>query len=230
MHTYSNLAILVPCHNEQENLATLIPELKITLPGSQLILIDNGSTDETYKIASNIGGITLLKEARIGKAMALKKGLAALGPGIDLIAIIDADLTYSPRDLKNLVEEMIQANEAAMIVGNRLKKTEGFGLFNFLFNKIVAILVNLHPGAQVKDLLSGLRVWRKSLFHAYQIKGQSFEFETEITLHFIHEKKIIVYSDIEYTKRLYGKSKIHPIKDAFLILAVILKSYLPQKR
>ncbi len=223
--SYSNLAVLIPCHNEYESIAILLTELKAQLPQAQLVVIDNNSSDNTYQIVSKFTDITLLKEKQLGKGRAIKKGVAYLRDEISLIATIDGDLTYAPGDLKILFNLIERNEDITMIVGNRLKKHIGFNILNFTFNKLVAALVSSLFDSQVKDLLSGLRVWRRNQLDLQQLQTQSFEFETEITLNCIQKNKNILYTDISYRKRRFGNSKIHPLTDAVRIMALILKLY-----
>lgn len=202
----------------------LVTEIQREVLGAQIIVVDNNSSDSTYEVASAISGVSLLSEARLGKSYAIKGALRQLNDRIKYIAIIDGDGTYTPYDLGRVVRSIVSDEKVHLVVGSRLHSTKGFSPLNFIFNKLVVLLVNLKSKQRVDDLLSGLRVWRRLEYDAVHIESHGFEFETEMTISHLKNDLTVKCMRIDYHDRKFGRSKLRRLKDGLLIFKMIMRN------
>jgi glycosyltransferase involved in cell wall biosynthesis len=187
----------------------------------EIIVVDDGSTDATAKLASEHGLEVICLGANRGYGAALKAGIARAK--FDWIAIIDADGTYPAAALPKMLQQ-VESND--MVVGARIgsQVRDPFARrpAKWLLRKFACVLA----GQEIPDLNSGLRVMRKSLVHQFAgILPSGFSFTTTITLSMICCGYSVAYVPIDYFKRI-GRSKIkpfHAVKFAFLIVRTVLR-------
>jgi glycosyltransferase involved in cell wall biosynthesis len=216
------VSILIPACNEAGSIGETLSQLQgICADKSgafELIVIDDGSTDDTAKIAHSLGALLLRHAHNRGYGAALKTGLRqAQG---EIIVIIDGDLTYP---LDRIPEMLTLLDETDMVVGARTGTTVHIPFLRRPAKWILTKLANRVAGRKIPDLNSGLRVFRKDLamkyFHLYP---EGFSFTTTLTLASLCDGFDIKYVPIDYSRRA-GKSKIHPLRDTFNFLVLILR-------
>jgi glycosyltransferase involved in cell wall biosynthesis len=231
------VALIIPAFNEEMTIKKVIEKFNNACPEAFIYVIDNNSSDKTNKYAKE----TLKKlkckgevffEKRQGKGNALRR--AFLNINADVYAIVDADLTYSEKDFKALLDPIIN-DECDMCVGNRhakgiyskinKRKFHNFG------NNFVKGLVNLFFSSKLNDIMSGYRVFNNKFVKNFPIISEGFEVETEMTLHALDKKFRILEVPISYTDRPDGSvSKLNTINDGAKVLKtifVIFKDYKP---
>jgi glycosyltransferase involved in cell wall biosynthesis len=219
------VTIVIPAYNEERAIVSSIGAVEQALNSSEwkyeIIVVDDGSTDATANLASQLGVEVVRLGANHGYGAALKAGIASAK--FDWVAIIDADGTYPATTLPKLLE---QAHSNDMVVGARIGACvqDAFGRrpAKWLLRKFAGLLA----GQAIPDLNSGLRVMRKSLVHQFAgILPSGFSFTTTITLSMICRGYSVAYVPIDYFKRI-GRSKIkpfHAFKFAFLIVRTVLR-------
>lgn len=118
-HQWPSLTVIVPCHNEEAFIAaTLRSLLQIDYPDLQVIVVDDGSTDQTAAIVRQFTPrVQLLQQAKAGKAAALNRGIASLGS--DLVLLVDADCLFPPESLRLAVRYLLRQGDDA--VGGHLR-------------------------------------------------------------------------------------------------------------
>ncbi len=223
------VTIVIPAYNEERAIESSIGALELALNSSEwkyeIIVVDDGSTDATAKLASQCGVEVVRLGANRGYGAALKAGIARAK--FDWVAIIDADGTYPATALPKIlqrVESRLESKEMEVgaRIGSRVQDAFARRPAKWLLRKFAGILA----GQAIPDLNSGLRVMRKSLVQQFAgILPSGFSFTTTITLSMICCGYSVAYVPIDYFKRI-GRSKIkpfHAFKFAFLILRTVLR-------
>ncbi|MEO0435459.1 MAG: glycosyltransferase family 2 protein [Pseudomonadota bacterium] len=156
------LVIQIPCLNEEESLAKTLQDLPTSLGGIdeiQILVIDDGSTDDTVAVARAHGVDKIVHHSRNrGLAKSFQSGLeAALAMGADLIVNTDADNQYCGEDIALLVKPLL-AGEADIVIGDRqLAKNRQFGAVKTMLQKLGSSVVSSLSGLRVPDAVSGFR-------------------------------------------------------------------------
>ncbi len=221
METNVVVSVVIPAYNEEEGIEKVLTELKSLDLGknSEIIVVDDGSTDQTFAKASIQGVKVIRHEQNLGYGAALKTGIRHAKNGI--IVIIDADGSYPTKNIPLILEN---AKDADMVVGARIGKKVHIPLFRRPAKWFINKLANRLSGTRIPDLNSGLRAMRKEILERfYSIIPSGFSFTTTLTLAFLTNGYSVKFIPIEYYKRK-GKSKIHPIKDTFNFIQLVIRT------
>jgi len=215
----AKISILVPAYNEARGIRETVARLseaveKIPHP-TEILVIDDGSTDDTGKLAEEAGATVLRHESNSGYGAALKTGLRhAEG---EAIVIIDADLTYPSERIPELVEALAECDMAVGARTVHIPQSRKFAKW------VLRKLANRVAGQEIPDLNSGLRAFRKDLGEKYfHLFPDGFSFTTTITLASLCDGLRVRFIPVDYAKRK-GKSKIRPIQDTFSFVILILR-------
>ncbi|MEO6222682.1 MAG: glycosyltransferase family 2 protein [Vicinamibacterales bacterium] len=228
------LAVILPAFNEASGIADTLARLRdvvATLPiSSEIIVIDDGSTDGTGKRAADLGVRVLTHPWNRGYGAALKTGIAATSA--PAIMIMDADCSYLPESIPRLYARLASAD---MVVGERRLTSAGVSLLRrpgkWMLNRLASYLV----GVRIPDLNSGQRVMkREALLRYMHLCPSGFSFTSTITLAMVTNGHLVLYEPVEYEKRS-GDSKIragHFFNFVLLVVRAIvlfnpLKVFLP---
>ncbi|MFN0114149.1 MAG: glycosyltransferase family 2 protein [Paracoccaceae bacterium] len=214
------LSIVVPAYNEEgavrQTIESIRHEMDATGVPYEIIVIDDGSEDRTLEIARSTGAMVDTNQVNTGYGASLKRGIKHAQ--YEYVAIIDADGTYPARYLPQM---LAMCRNQDMVVGDRGAAMKNVPWVRkpakFILNTFASFLAE----RKLNDLNSGLRVFRKSeLVPFIPLLPQKFSFTTTITLCMACNGKRMIYTPIEYGKRV-GKSKIRPVDFInFLILVL----------
>lgn len=219
------LTVVVPAYNEARSIAGVLNELKATLGASSLsfeiIVVDDGSTDDTASIAEGGGHRVLRHGVNQGYGAALKTGLRAARGG--WVIITDSDGTYPSDRIPELAAMMPDWD---MVVGARTGDEVRVPLLRRPAKWVLGVLANILVGIDIPDLNSGLRVFRRDLALRFMpILPNGFSFTTTITLAMLSEGYRVTFVPIDYYAR-EGRSKIRPIYDTLHFLQLIIRTVL----
>jgi glycosyltransferase involved in cell wall biosynthesis len=208
----------MPAKNEAEGLRRTLPGLRDLLPGAELIVVDDGSTDDTALVAREHGASVLGSPYSMGNGAAIKRGArAARG---ELIVFLDADGQHNAELIPRLLARLDQGFD--MVVGARGwdgQASVGRGLANGLYNRIATAMT----GHQVADLTSGFRVVRAAKFREFlHLLPNGFSYPTTITMAFFRSAYPVAYVPIPVAARV-GRSHIRPLRDGVRFLLIIFK-------
>lgn len=223
-HQYS---VIVPIYNEAEGLADFVSDLRTKLKDEpyELILVDDGSTDQTKTILDrldNSQSICFTHDSNRGYGAALKTGIK--NAHTEIIVIIDSDGTYPIEDIPKLVG--LLEKDDAMVVGARVGADVNIPLVRRPAKFILSMVANYLTRTKIPDLNSGLRVMRKDIVQKFfNILPNNFSFTTTITLAVLTNHMKINYVPINYHKR-QGRSKIRPINDTLNFIQLIIRTVL----
>ena len=219
------VSIIVPAYNEEGAIASVMEKLVAQMAESgltyEILVIDDGSKDNTAVIAQNIPGITLLRHRQNkGYGAALKTGIRHAH--YDLICITDADGTYPNERIPDLVQHL-QTNELDMAVGARTGENVNIPLIRRPPKWALRQLATLVSGEKIPDLNSGLRIFRKEVaLRFFNILPDKFSFTTTITLAMMTNNYLVDFVPINYFARV-GQSKIRPIHDTLNFTQLVLR-------
>ncbi len=201
------VSIIIPAFNEESTVAAVVAEvqglLQRTHIESEVIVVDDGSTDGTARAASAAGARVIQHRSNRGYGAALKTGIAVATH--EIVAMLDADGTYPAAHLPVLLAELEHAD---MVVGARTGDRVSIPLVRRPAKWVLSHLANYVADARIPDVNSGLRVFRRDVVMQYfPILPDQFSFTTTITLAMHCDKYAVSYLPINYRER-QGTSKI----------------------
>jgi len=202
-------SIIIPVYNEQDTIAKIIQKVKgIPYPGQkEIIVINDGSTDNTLPILQKIPEITLLtnKENR-GKGYSIRRGFKnATG---DIILIQDADLEYEPRDYLKLLAKFKDKNTDVVYGSRFLKKNHRPRYLIFYYgNILLSLLTRLLYQKNITDMETCYKAFKRSVLFQVTLKADRFDFEPEITCKLLKRGFNIIEVPISYKSRSYKEGK-----------------------
>ncbi|MGH8158697.1 MAG: glycosyltransferase family 2 protein [Rhodanobacter sp.] len=214
----SRLSIILPAKNEAPALAALLPRLRTAHPDAEIIVVDDGSTDDTRSICKNSDVTCLSSPYSMGNGAAIKRGArAATG---DILVFMDGDGQHDPADIARLLEKLEQGYD--MVVGARNWSSQagvGRGVANTIYNWLATRMT----GHEVMDLTSGYRAVRTDQFREFlHLLPNGFSYPTTSTMAFFRSAYPVAYVPIRAAQRV-GKSHIKPLKDGVRFLLIIFK-------
>jgi len=234
---FRTVCVILPCYNEEVSLKYTINQIRKISKRIEILVIDNASTDQTSQIAKKLG-TKVVSESRKGKGYAVRKGFNSIGRIVEIVVLVDADDTYDLSDLKTAIL-LVSEKGYDMVVGTRVKKgvylygrgtpfRQGHKIGNYLLSKLNNIL---HP-SEIKDSLSGYRIFSRNFIESFTGSASGFEIEAEINAHASFMDIPIANFDVAYQGRREGSvSKLSTYKDGFKILIMnfkIFRTYRPK--
>ena len=216
-----SISIVIPAYNEGNAIGDTLSELKTMLScngiEAEIIVVDDGSSDDTSKVALQSGVRVLRHFSNRGYGAALKTGIPAASNQI--VAMTDADGTYPFRYIPDMLKELENAD---MVVGARIGTNVKIPWVRRPAKWLLNKLANYVSGHKIPDINSGLRIFRKdTVIHYFPILPDQFSWTTTITLALLCDNYAVKYLPIDYRQRV-GKSKIVPW-DAASFTVLILR-------
>ena len=215
----TTISIVLPAKNESEGLRRTLPALRAAYPAAEIIVVDDGSTDETAVIAAGAGASVLSSPYSMGNGAAVKRGArAARG---EILVFMDADGQHDPAQIPLLLQKLDEGFD--MAVGARVQGGQanmGRGLANAFYNRLASWMTG-HP---ILDLTSGFRAVRADKFREFlHLLPNGFSYPTTSTMAFFRSAYPVAYVPVDVAKRLGTSSHIRPIKDGLRFLLIIFK-------
>lgn len=221
-----NISVVIPVYNEEATLHKIFTQVAKTQIASEIIIINDGSTDTTPDIIKDLQQdpsvrvITFSKNR--GKGAAVKAGIeAALG---EIIILQDADLEYDPGEYKSLLKP-IEKDQVDVVFGARFMKTKKNPsyLLHYLANKTLTLITNILYNSHLNDMETGYKVFRKTIFEDLHIEADGFGFEPELTAKLLKRGIKIYESPITFRPRNYSEGKKIKFLDAIEAIWILIK-------
>lgn len=213
--------VLIPCHNEETTIGKVIADFRRELPGVQIIVGDNASSDRTGPAAASAGA-GVIREERLGKGHMIQRMLREVES--DYYLMVDGDDTYRAADAGAILAP-VRNGECDMAIGNRLADFEAgsFGNFHLFGNKLIRFLTYRLHRVEIPDMLSGFRAFNRRTARELNLIMGGFEIETEINIKCVRQGLKLCSVDTAYGRRESGSpSKLKTIQDGYRILLTIL--------
>lgn len=221
------VSVIIPARNEVETIGTVVAKIRSLHPDFEIIVINDGSTDETAEKAHTAGAEVYSHPYNMGNGAAIKSGIR-LGTG-DVFVFMDGDGQHHPEDVARLLEFFPDYD---MVVGER--GMDGQASFErAVGNKVYNWLASYVTKFRVKDLTSGFRAVKADIAKSYiYLLPNTYSYPTTMTLGVLRDGKSVRYIPISIGKRTTGKSRISIVKDGvrfFMIITKICTLYSPMR-
>ena len=214
------IVIIIPAHNEAKAIGGLVKT--ITELGYDVIVIDDGSIDDTAILAKAQGAFVISTHKKSGKGNALRLGFAqAVDQKYDLVITMDGDGQHAPSDLAHFLESY-EKSHADIVNGNRMQNPQGMPWLRRATNRFMSGLISLVCHQKISDTQCGFRLISTQVLKTIEFKSSDFEIETEILIQSSRKGFRITSVGIETIYR-DEVSKIKPIQDTLRFICYITK-------
>jgi glycosyltransferase involved in cell wall biosynthesis len=215
----NSVTVIIPAKNEASSLERMLPELSLAMPDTEIVVVDDGSSDGTGDVARKAGVRVVMHTYSKGNGAAIKTG-ARYATG-DILVFMDGDGQHRPEDIPRLLAKLDQGYD--MVVGARVSRKSQAGLHRAAANGFYNRFASWMSGHDVLDLTSGFRVVKASLFKRFlYLLPNGFSYPTTITMAFFRSGYSVAYEPIEVDRRI-GKSHIRLWRDGVRFLLIIFK-------
>jgi glycosyltransferase involved in cell wall biosynthesis len=212
-----DVTVLIPAYNEEPAIADTVRKIKELYPDFEVLVVDDGSTDNTMQVAMDAGASVWPHPYNIGNGAAVKSGLrCARG---DWVVMMDADGQHNPEDIALLLEHRDRFD---MVVGARTGRSET-ALHRDIANKVFNRLASYVTKFNVEDLTSGFRLVKTEVIRQYiYLLPNTFSYPSTLTMAYLRSGLSVKYIPIQ-TRLRKGKSKIKLLNDGVRFLLIISK-------
>jgi glycosyltransferase involved in cell wall biosynthesis len=218
------ISVVVPAYNEEAaigaDLDTIVGAMEAADLDYEIIVVDDGSTDDTARIAASRPRVRLVRHAtNQGAGAAIASGIRqARG---DIIAITDADGTYPSQEIPLLVAHLDQAE---MVVGARSREAGSLSWLRRPAKAFIKALASRLSGVSIADLNSGLRCFRKEVVEPFlSVLPRGHSWVSTVTLVLLANGYRVAYVPIDYYPRK-GRSSFRPIADTYSYLLLVVRT------
>lgn len=221
------VSVIIPAFNEEKTIGEIVNRIRGYLPECEIIVINDGSDDDTAKVAQDSGAIVFNHPYNIGNGAAIKSGIrTATG---EVLVFMDGDGQHDPADIDVMLKHIPDYD---MVVGARSgggQASFGRAFGNTLYNWFASYVTKF----AVKDLTSGFRAVKSDIARSFlYLLPNTYSYPTTITLGVLRNGNSVKYLPIKTKKRLQGKSHIRFFRDGvrfFMIITRIATMYSPMR-
>jgi glycosyltransferase involved in cell wall biosynthesis len=213
------VSVVMPAKNEAGAIEAVVRSVRQHVPGAEVIVVDDGSSDDTAAIAEAAGARVVRHRYSMGNGAAIKSGSRSAEG--EVIVFMDADGQHDPADIPRLLQRLEEGFD--MVVGARASSESHASVGRLLANGTYNVIASLVTGRTIPDLTSGFRAVRADLFKRFlYLLPNGFSYPTTITMAFIRSGFPIDFVDIDARQR-EGRSHIRPIRDGVRFMVIIFK-------
>lgn len=223
---YRNFLVIVPAWNEEKHLGKLV--LELCEMGMDVLVVDDGSTDGTAKVAEESGAIVMIHEKNRGKGESLADGYRFAGEeGYDAVVTLDADGQHDPADVPRFLDTYNRTG-IPVLIGNRMHDRARMPIIRRITNRVMSKVLNRHMDQFVPDTQNGFRLYQTDVVLMVIPETKGFAAESEILLKL---DEIGIRMGAVPVAAVYGEERSHirPIHDTRHFLMMMLR-YARKKR
>jgi glycosyltransferase involved in cell wall biosynthesis len=224
------LSVVVPCYNEEATVAALIDRVLASPWTSEVVVVDDGSTDGSRKVLDDLVGTAGYERVRVfhqgrnqGKGAALRRGFSeATAP---FVIVQDADLEYDPAEYGSLVKPLLD-DQADVVYGSRFHSSHPHRVlyfWHYLGNKFLTTLSNMFTNLNLTDMETCYKVFRREVIQSIEIEEDRFGFEPEVTAKVARAQWRVFELGIGYAGRTYDDGKKIGWRDGVRAVVCIVK-------
>jgi glycosyltransferase involved in cell wall biosynthesis len=217
-----SVSIVIPAHNEGPTIEGVVRDSAAAIPGAEVIVVDDGSTDGTSGAAAGAGARVIRLDPNQGKGAALRCGIqAATG---EILVFIDGDGQDSPFEIPLLVGAF--EPDVDLVLGSRFLgnfRPGAITRMNLVGTRFITFLVNQMFGCRVTDPLAGFRAVRRSILERVQLKAQGYDIEVDLLLRVLRAGGRVVEVPASRSPRPFGTSDLSSFSDGIRIARRILQ-------
>ncbi len=215
------IAVLIPCYNEEAAIASVIRDFRSALPDAQIYVYDNNSSDRTAEIARASGAI-VRTETQQGKGRVVRRMFRDVEA--DFYLMVDGDDTYDASVAAQMIALAVEGPNDLVNCIRKEVEHEAYRGGHRLGNLLLTGVVRRIFGDRVKDMLSGYKVFSRRFVKSFPALSQGFDIETELTVHALELSLPVAHCEGSYRGRPEGsESKLRTYRDGWRILMLILK-------
>jgi glycosyltransferase involved in cell wall biosynthesis len=175
-----NVCVIIPAYNEADRIGELVK--KIRGQGLVVLVVNDGSTDNTVGMAKENGAEVISNVKNSGKGASLLKGFEyALTNGFDAAITMDADGQHLAADIQTFIKKS-ESENTTIIVGNRMSNTRTMPLLRIIINKLMSWLISYFVKQNIADTQCGFRLIKRQVLEKIELRTQKFEIESEMLL------------------------------------------------
>lgn len=211
---------LIAAFNEEKRIGEVVAGALKHVP--KAIVVDDGSTDGTARLARDAGAEILTHGRNVGKGASLRDGLEkAFADGFDPVIVLDGDGQHDWNEIP-LFLEADREGRFGVIVGNRMGRAEAMPLIRRLTNRVTSFLASFLAGQRIPDSQCGFRLIHGNAFRRMEIKTVRYDTETEMLIEAARGGCRIGSIEV---KAIYGaeRSKINPVRDTIRFIKLVIR-------
>ncbi len=213
------VCVVIPAYNESGSIVTIVKQIKEQ--GLDVLVIDDGSADNTGKIAQDNGAIVLKKQRNEGKGAALISGFHyALNKEFDAVITMDADGQHLPCEIPFFLERSVNLN-SSFVIGNRMLRRQNMPFIRVITNKFMSWLISKITKQEIPDSQCGFRLIKCGILRKINLQTSNYDTESEIL---IRSSRLGFKIESVPIKTIYKKetSHINPFFDTLRFLRLII--------
>ncbi len=219
--------ILIPSYNVGSAIGAVVKDIKKM--GLEVVVVDDGSTDNTEKAASESGAIVIRNIKNLGKGATLKKGFDFIlrTTNFDSVIIMDGDGQHNPNDIRKFIDHAREQNDD-IVLGNRMGLTKDMPFVRKVTNRIMSSVLSALCRQRIPDTQCGFRLIRRGVLETIKLESSKYDLESELLIKASRKNMRIASVPVEsiYRDEL---SRIHPVKDTLRFMSLLLKAYFGEK-
>ena len=225
----NSISIIIACYNEEKNILNTIRRVHNTLPNAEILVVDDGSKDNTAKVAKS-SGISKLKVIRYtpnrGKGYAIRQGINAASGNIQ--AQVDADSQFPPEELPVLISPILEGRAditfASRFIGGSSIQNGSLTKMRRLANFVVSTFTSMLTNQTYTDVNAGFKAWKSDVIRKINIKCNHFAYEPEIAIMAKKKGYCIVEVPVNYKGRQRGITNVKLLRDGIIIPLYLIRT------
>ncbi len=217
------ICAVIPAYNARDTVGGVIQGASKHL--KSVVVVDDGSTDDTFKLASETGAVILRHSRNQGKGRALKTGFTyIIDKGFDAVITLDADNQHDPENIPMFIDKY-QSDKPDMIIGSRMHEKHRIPRYRYIPNMVGVACISWAAGVSVADSQSGYRLYSRRLLEHVSVHANGYHAETELIIKAGKNGFRIANIPVEAIYFPEGNSHYRPVVDTYLICILFLKSF-----